>query len=117
MKTILLVDDENINHILAKRILSGTYQLACVYSGDEAISYTGTQIPDLILMDIVMPGMDGFETYRVLRENEALKDVPVVFLTSKEDADLKERCLQAGAKAYVTKPFRPDALRKLIAEL
>ena len=117
MKTILLVDDENINHILAKRILSDTYRLLTVWSGKEALSLLEKEKPDLVLMDIIMPELDGFETFRMMLEKEALADIPVVFLTSKEEEDVKEKCLAEGAKAYVTKPFSPKDLKQTIGDL
>lgn len=117
MKTILLVDDENINHILAKRIMRDVFRLQSVYSGAEALQKLREQTVDLILMDIIMPEQDGFETFRSIREEGICPDVPVIFLTAKEDDALKEKCLQEGAKAYVTKPFSPTALLKTLQEV
>ena len=117
MKTILLVDDENINHILAKRIVRDDFKLESVYSGAEALQKLREQTVDLILMDIIMPGQDGFETFRKIREEGICPDVPVIFVTAKEDDALKEKCLQEGAKAYVTKPFSPVALLKTLREV
>ena len=117
MKTILLVDDENINHILAKRIVRDVFKLESVYSGAEALKKLRESTVDLILMDIIMPGQDGFETFRKIREEGICPDVPVIFVTAKEDDALKEKCLQEGAKAYVTKPFSPTALLKTLQEV
>lgn len=117
MKTILLVDDENINHILAKRITRDVFRLESVYSGAEALKKLREQAVDLILMDIIMPEQDGFETFRKIREEGICPDVPVIFVTAKEDDALKEKCLQEGAKAYVTKPFSPTALLKTLQEV
>ena len=117
MKTILLVDDENINHILAKRIMRDVFRLQSVYSGAEALQKLREQTVDLILMDIIMPEQDGFETFRKIREEGICPDVPVIFVTAKEDDALKEKCLQEGAKAYVTKPFSPTALLKTLQEV
>ncbi|MBR0173430.1 MAG: response regulator [Lachnospiraceae bacterium] len=117
MKTILLVDDENINHILAKRIMRDVFRLESVYSGAEALKKLREQTVDLILMDIIMPEQDGFETFRNIREEGICPDVPVIFLTAKEDDALKEKCLQEGAKAYVTKPFSPTGLLKTLQEV
>ena len=116
-KSILLVDDENINHILAKRILGGMYRLVSAYSGSEAVALAKQETPDLVLMDILMPETDGFETLRLMREQESLAGVPVVFLTSKEDDATKERCIEAGAKAFVTKPFVPGALKQTLRDI
>lgn len=116
MKTILLIDDENINHILAKRIVRDVFKLESVYSGAEALKKLREKPVDLILMDIMMPEQDGFETFRIIREEGVCPDVPVIFLTAKEDDTLKEKCLQEGAKAYVTKPFSPSALLQTLQE-
>ena len=117
MKTILLVDDENINHILAKRIVRDVYRLESVYSGEEALQKLRQELPDLILMDIIMPGTDGFETFRQIKEDGICPDVPVIFVTAKEDDTLKETCLREGAKAYVTKPFSPSALLRTLQDV
>lgn len=118
--TILLVDDENINHILAKRILSGSYRLLSVYSGNEAlraVNGTDGETPGLVLLDILMPEKDGLETFRDMKEIPALSGVPVVFLTSKEDEETKKQCLEAGADAFISKPFSPEVLKRTIERL
>ena len=117
MKTILLVDDENIHHILAKRIVRDSYELISAYSGEEALKKLGEGGIDLVLMDILMPKTDGFETFRRIREEDIAPGVPVIFLTAKEEEDMKARCLEAGATAYVTKPFSPNALLGTIREV
>lgn len=117
MKTIILVDDENINHILAKRILSGSYRLLSAYSGEEALRMLEEETADLLFMDILMPEMDGFETFGLMKERGSQAEVPVVFLTSKEDESMKARCLKAGAAAYITKPFVPDELKRTIRDI
>ena len=93
------------------------FRLQSVYSGAEALKKLREQTVDLILMDIIMPEQDGFETFRKIREEGICPDVPVIFLTAKEDDALKEKCLQEGAKAYVTKPFSPTALLKTLQEV
>ena len=117
MKKILLVDDENINHILARRILSADYQLVSAYAGEEALKCGEEEPFDLVLLDIVMPVTDGFETFRRMRQEPSWQGVPVIFLTAKEDPELKERCLQEGARAYITKPFSPAVLTQTIEDV
>ena len=110
-QTILLVDDDNIAHIVTKRILSEHYRLKSAYSGEDALTMMREEeVPALVLMDVAMPGIDGFETFRRMRETDTLRGVPVLFVTSKEDTELEERCLAEGAADYVRKPFSPRVL-------
>ena len=110
-KKILLVDDENIAHILTKRILSEEYTLESAYSGEEALRLMREEeLPDVVLLDVAMPGIDGFETFRRMKEDVAMRRVPVLFVTSKEDTELEEKCLAEGAADYVRKPFSPRVL-------
>ena len=117
MVTILLVDDENINHIIAKRILREEGALQSVFSGEDALQYLGEgQLPDLILMDIMMPGMNGLETYRAIKEEAAWKDIPLIFLTARDDRETEAECLAEGAKGFVSKPFSPEELLGMVRQ-
>ena len=114
-QTILLVDDDNIAHIVTKRILGEEFSLTGVYSGEEALQVLGEgPVPALVLMDVNMPGMDGFETFRRMRQMERLSGIPVLFVTSKEDPELEEKCLEEGAADYVRKPFSPRVLYRRV---
>ena len=114
-QTILLVDDDNIAHIVTKRILGEEFNLTGVYSGEEALQVLGEGlVPALVLMDVNMPGMDGFETFRRMRQMERLSGIPVLFVTSKEDPELEEKCLEEGAADYVRKPFSPRVLYRRV---
>lgn len=117
MKTILLVDDENIHHILARRIMRDSYELKSAYSGEEALTMLKESTFDLVLLDILMPGTDGFETFRRMREEQIAPDVPVIFVTAKEDEALRTKCLEAGATAYVIKPFSPKGLLRTLQDV
>lgn len=112
---ILLVDDDNIAHIVTKRILSEDFRLQSAYSGEEALRMMEEgEVPVLVLMDVKMTGMDGFETFRKMRESETLRRIPVLFVTSKEDTELEEKCLEEGAADYVRKPFSPRVLYRRV---
>lgn len=112
IRKILCVDDMIVDLNNLKNILiDAGYQVTTAHSGKEAIeSIAGQGKPDLIFMDIVMPEADGFTTCRKLANDDATKDIPVVFLSSKgEQADKVWAQLQGG-KAYITKPYQKDEI-------
>ncbi|MCR4845698.1 MAG: response regulator [Eubacterium sp.] len=119
---VTVVDDDIKNLKIAERILSkNDISVTALTSGNELLEFVKTNRPDLILLDINMPGMDGFETITKLREEETeIADIPVVFLTAENDIDAEKRALSLGAKDFIRKPFIPEILTlrvKQIAEL
>jgi DNA-binding NarL/FixJ family response regulator len=107
---ILIVDDDVALLEMAGEILDARYQVSLAKSGEQALEYLRRAaesgiIPDLILLDIDMPGMDGYQTLQKIRDFEALQDVPVVFLTGMTEADYELRGLTLGAVDYIAKPF------------
>ena len=108
--TILIVDDDHINHMVAREVLKAEARIESVKSGKEALQYLSDKTPDLVLMDIRMPEMDGFETFRRMREIPSAKNIPVIFLTSEDNPDFEARCFEEGAQDYVLKPFVPIVL-------
>jgi len=109
--TILIVDDTPIDiDILAMTLDRGKYRLAVAESGRKALDMIGTVLPDLILMDIMMPEMDGFEICRILKGSTETKDIPVIFLTVKDETEDILRGYNEGAVDYVTKPFNSAEL-------
>lgn len=108
---ILVVDDDVSNLKMANHILAGeSMRVSCLKSGMEAIRFLETNRPDLVLLDIHMAGMDGFETLSALKENRKTVDIPVIFLTADEDRDVEIKGLRAGAVDFLKKPFIPDVL-------
>ena len=108
---VLVVDDDVANLKMAGRILSSEkMRVSCMKSGEDTLVFLEENIPDLILLDIQMLGMDGFETMAKIMENPRTKDIPVIFLTADEDQDTEIRCLKAGAMDFLKKPFVPDVL-------
>lgn len=103
-KTILLVDDHPANIDYLTLILSDTYNIMIATSGEEAIDMAMKQ-PDLILLDIVMPGMDGYEVCRKLKKAPALSGIPVIFITGKDEPDDEIKGLSLGAVDYFIKPM------------
>ena len=109
----MVVDDDAGNLRAASHILvANEMRASCVKSGEEALRFlsAGENKPDLILLDIHMPGMDGFETLSALHADAATADIPVVFLTADEDNETESRALEAGAMDFIKKPFVPRVL-------
>ena len=104
--TILIVDDEPSGRDLLKRLLSVEgYQLALASSGPEALTKAAELTPDLILLDVMMPDMDGFEVCRRLRSDPLLAEVPIIIVTALDDNEARLQGLRIGADDFVTKPF------------
>ncbi|MDA3850007.1 MAG: response regulator [Spirochaetaceae bacterium] len=102
---ILLVDDNGENIDFLDEALGDLYQIIAASHGETALTLAIQKKPDLILLDIVMPGMDGYEVCRRLKEDNRTQDIPVIFLTGKNDLKDKSRGFELGAVDYVTKPF------------
>ena len=99
--TILVVDDEPLNLQALVRVLGTGYRVRAANTGDSALQAVGAEIPDLILLDVMMPGTDGHEVLRRLREQPATREVPVIFLTALAGADDEETGLSLGAADYI----------------
>ncbi|MFC0168545.1 two-component system response regulator [Pseudoduganella danionis] len=109
--TILIVDDTPENLSLMSELLRQEYKLKIANSGARAIKLATTgELPDLILLDIMMPEMDGYEVCQILKAHPATRDIPVIFLTAKADIEDEEKGLQIGAVDYITKPVSPPIL-------
>ena len=106
---ILIVDDNPTNlEILSNYLIQSGYAVFVKKSGLKALESLEMHRPDIILLDVVMPEIDGFETCRRLKENDLTKDIPVIFMTALSDIDDKVRGLQLGAVDYITKPFHQE---------
>jgi diguanylate cyclase (GGDEF)-like protein len=103
--TLLVVDDENVNLKVLNHILGNEYTIYTAKNGTSAIEKTKEYKPDLILLDIIMPGMDGYQTLNAIRENEEIKKIPVIFITGLDSDEDEEKGLSLGAADYITKPF------------
>jgi CheY-like chemotaxis protein len=102
---ILIVDDEPINIDLLRETLKSKYRLIVATRGEQAITLAEAQQPDLILMDIMMPGMDGYETCDKLKENETTSHIPVIFISALNEVEDKSIGYDMGGSDYITKPF------------
>lgn len=107
---ILVVDDDKTNLTLAQKILTPQYRIAATNSGKAALKYLENNRPDLILLDINMPEMNGFEVLEQILQKEETASIPVIFLTADNQADTEIKCFQMGAVDFVGKPFIPDVL-------
>ena len=111
MKTILVVDDDKMNLNNALKILSPTYKVVPVPGGKVALNYLQKGKPDLILLDVLMPDMDGFETLTAIRKNADIKqDIPVVFLTADNEQSSIMKAASFGIHDFIVKPFIPKDL-------
>lgn len=110
MQTVLIVDDDKISHKFIHKALDNKFEIIDTYSGEEGIEKVGEANPDVILLDVEMPGLNGYEVCDQLKCNEATNAIPVVFLSS--HTSLRERMLgyEAGADDYLVKPFVPEDL-------
>ena len=104
-RRILLVDDTKANIDILVQTLKDDYKLGVALNGTKAIEYSMTNRLDLILLDIVMPDMDGFEVCRKLKENPTTSSIPIIFITAMGDPEHKREGLTIGAVDYITKPF------------
>ena len=115
MKTILVVDDEKMNLNNALKILSPSYKVIPVVSGKVALNYLQKGKPDLILLDVLMPDMNGFRLMELLQENPDYADIPVIFLTADEREEVKNKGLELGAKGFMGKPLVAEEMLAKIA--
>ncbi|MDD2853597.1 MAG: diguanylate cyclase [Desulfuromonadaceae bacterium] len=108
---ILIIDDEPVNVHLLEVMLASDYEIHIALNGPEALKLAEQYLPDLILLDIVMPEIDGFETFRRLRKIESLANVPIIFLTALEGKADESCGLELGAADYITKPYNAEVVR------
>ncbi|HSE30546.1 MAG TPA: response regulator transcription factor [Pyrinomonadaceae bacterium] len=110
-KRLLVVDDEpNLLRAVAACLKTENYEVSTARSGHEALMHLAESVPDLIISDIRMPGMDGYKLARQLRGSPRTALVPIVFLTAKDETADRIEGFRAGIDAYLTKPFEPDEL-------
>lgn len=111
---ILVIDDEPANIEIVTAVLEDDYDICFALSAEQAIPIAHEARPDLILMDVMMPGMDGYQLCRIFKADPALAEIPVIFATALGDDEAEIRGLAVGAIDYVTKPIRPAALQRRV---
>ncbi len=116
-KRILIVEDQEDNRKILRDLLTSVgYDLVEATAGDQGVAMAETARPDLILMDIQLPGIDGYEATRRIKANPALRHIPIIAVTSYALSGDDVKAREAGCDAYVTKPFSPRALLAKVRE-
>ena len=112
---VLIVDDDPLIRDVVRAVLEdGSYELDEAATGEEALRVASDHPPDVVLLDVMMPGLDGYEVAKRIKGDAALRDVVVVMLTAKDAPEDRRRGMEAGADVYFTKPFSPlELLRTL----
>ncbi|HBE83791.1 MAG: response regulator [Blastocatellia bacterium] len=114
-KKILVVDDSpTIRKLITGKLEKSGHEVYCASDGVDAMEQLQALQPDLILLDITMPRMDGYQVCKLIRGNDATKDVPVVMISGKDGFFDKVRGRMAGTSGYITKPFGPETLMKVV---
>ena len=113
MSKILVVDDEEMMLMMAKHILSKKYEVITASDGFEAIELFESEKPDMVLSDLMMPEMDGYELHRILQEKSA-GTVPIMFMTADESEESESKGFEVGAEDYIRKPMKPDVLLRRV---
>ncbi|MCL2689038.1 MAG: response regulator [Chitinispirillia bacterium] len=110
-KCVLIVDDEKSNIIVLTNILSGEYKVLAVKDSREAVKAAEENMPDVILLDIIMPEMDGYDVISALKNSKKAKNIPVIFITGLSNSEAEERGLSLGAVDFITKPFTSTVVK------
>lgn len=117
-KKILIIDDEkDVVAELLLRLEAEGWEILAAYDGEEGLKKTRDQKPDLVLLDIVMPKLSGYQVCRKIKDDPEIKEIPVIMLTAKSDASTKFTAKDIGSEGYVTKPFDSEKLVEKINKL
>ena len=113
-KKILIVDDSKMNVVVLAHYLKPPYDIIVALDGLSALKEIEMQLPDMVLLDVIMPGMNGFDVYEKLKQSETTMNIPVIFITELDTEELKNRGLSLGALDYITKPFDKSLVKQKI---
>ncbi len=114
LKNVLIVDDTETNIDILLEILDDDYEVSVATDGESCLEFIEDELPDLILLDIMMPGMDGYEVCSRLKADKRTSHIPVVFITAKDDASDRQRGLELGALDYIAKPFDTAVVKETV---
>lgn len=113
---VLIVDDERLNITVLAALMEDEYDIVVAKNGEQALKRAhAEQAPDLILLDVIMPDIDGYEVCRRLKEDESTRHIPIIFITVKGTVEEETRGLEMGAVDYITKPFSPAIVKARVA--
>ncbi|MDH5180907.1 MAG: response regulator [Gammaproteobacteria bacterium] len=116
--TVLVVDDSRtVLHAVTTVLEQGGYKTLSAVDGDEAINLARQETPDVILMDVIMPGMNGFQATRILNKDPITKNIPIVIISSSEQPTEQAWCRRLGARAFLSKPIQRGELFPCLEEL
>lgn len=113
-KKLLIIDDDGFSAVHVEGVLGETFAVEYAASGEDGLAAAAGNVPDIILMDVEMPEMDGYTACRRLKADPALRDIPVIFLSAHSDPDDRLKGYEAGGDDYITKPFIPEELQRKI---
>jgi len=117
-KKILIVDDEpDVVTMLKIRLESNNYDTITAQNGQEALKKIEKEMPDLVVLDIMMPKIDGYALFKILRSNQKYNNIPVIILTASVEIEDVKKCIAEGVEAYLRKPFKPETLLGIIKGL
>lgn len=118
MKKILLAEDEkDLVEVVKLRLEANNYEVIAAYDGEEALSKAHKLMPDLIILDLMLPKMDGYKVRGLLKKNARYANIPIIMFTARGQKNDEELGREMGADAYIIKPFEPQALLSKIQEL
>jgi len=112
--SVLIVDDESMNMFALTHMLKPEYTVYAAKNGQSAIRIAKKQMPDVILLDILMPEMDGYEVLSLLKSDEETRKIPVIFVTGLINPDDEKKGLEMGAADYISKPFNADIVKEKV---
>lgn len=110
-------DDRDMCKLLRVMLEPKGFSVLEVYSGARALTVTRRELPDVVLLDIMMPDLDGFDVCRELKLDAKTKEIPIIFVTAKTGREHLERGMSLGAQGYITKPLRPEVLIEKLYEV
>jgi CheY-like chemotaxis protein len=117
MKILIVEDQDSIRRMIEALVSARGHEVVAVGTGTKAIDIATTEPPDMVLLDLMIPGYDGFEVCQRLRSDPGTRHIPVVITSALDDAESRSKATAAGATAYYTKPFSPIALLKEIERI
>jgi DNA-binding response OmpR family regulator len=117
MRILVVDDDTRLTEMLQLVFESRGFGVTIANNGEQALESLGRELPEAILLDLMMPGMSGLEVCRLVRANPRTSNIPIVILTARFDAEMRREVMEAGATEYLTKPLRPSELINCIREV